>query len=267
MAGATFMNDSSTTSEPVTLSGPSNALVKNVPILSLVGSALKKGIDTSSSTSTTNPRKRKRSGELSWRERLESKNGRPEIGNSDNSTSESEASVSNDLGSSSGSEYSEWDGFSDDKDLEVAAIYEDAHVRLESRGDVETSEEGASSSTDQHTQQNNDAEQQTSQRLKDFKTWARQQSGLEGTESNIASLPVLRPEQVKAIMASRKLSSPFTKPQIKPLGESSVTILTTLHLTVGILRQCPEIISDQRGSLIAPNYWRGTTDNGGNKRV
>jgi hypothetical protein len=139
-------------------------------------------------------RKRKHS-QLSWRERLN------ELGKKPNEK-EMERSVS-DAMSSDDSEYSDWSGIPEDG----SAPYIADNLREDQSGasaeQVKLSEDadeiGTSGSLSDASEEEN-----IRRRANEFKNWAREQSGLGDSVSNISSLPQLAPQERQAIVASLK---------------------------------------------------------------
>lgn len=167
----------------------------------IAGSALKPGAAQAAGR-TSHSAKRQRSTKVSWRERLGDK--RVTLGAE--ITEESESDMSSESGSESEneSEESEWNGFSDGNES-------DAEVQAQASGVSATSMPGSHEQTDEGIEEEEsvlgtsdtddsfaDGEAgDTQTRAKEFKEWAREQSGLGGTVSNISSLPQLPPELAK----------------------------------------------------------------------
>jgi hypothetical protein len=163
-------------------------------IPSAVGTALK----GTASVSDTFTGKKKKKTKLSWRERL---NSMQKIPNEE----QSESSESDEMSSGDDSEYSDWDGFSgknsaDDAGSEAADDDESEH----SDDGSEASEDEEEPETDNYSSESNDDTEDVRRRAKDFKNWARDQSGLGDSMSNISSLPQLLPEQRQAVMTAMK---------------------------------------------------------------
>jgi predicted CopG family antitoxin len=159
-----------------------------------VGAALKGNKPISDSIPV---RKRKRR-QLSWRERLN------DLGNNLNEE-ERESSVTDTM-SSDGSEYSDWSGIAED----YSAIYTtDKLSQDKSDASAEPSElsdeadETKSKTRGSFSDVIEEAEN-LRRRANEFKVWAREQSGLSDSVSNISSLPQLAPQERQAIVASLK---------------------------------------------------------------
>src|ERR1700737_390358 len=100
--------------------------------------------------------------------------------------------------SSDDSEYSEWNGFSPQDSP-------DNTITIQKPND-----EGSSES--------NEGGESLQRGAKDFKAWAREQSGLGDSISNISSLPQILPEQRQAMITSaKKIEHPSISTDIKKL--------------------------------------------------
>ena len=161
-----------------------------------VGTALKGNKPISDSIPV---RKRKRS-RLSWRERL------TDFGSNLNEE-ERESSVT-DAMSSGDSEYSDWSGIAEDD----SALYTTDKLSQDksdaSAEPSELSDEADETETETETSESFfDAIEEAEnlrRRASEFKIWAREQSGLSHSVSNISSLPQLAPQERQAIVASLK---------------------------------------------------------------
>jgi hypothetical protein len=238
------------TKEPEPLNGyhnETNPFLKNDSKFSVVGAALKKGSGNPTSGQTSNPRKRKQRGTgLSWRERLESTKS---VANQENSESSSYMESS-----SSDSEYSDWSGLSADDDNPKVDAPTDNHRQSESDNETDSSQNGDISTLDGNDNQLSDeAKERVHQQAQDFKNWAREQSGLIASRSNISSLPVLLPEQREAIVASRKKIEKPSIPSENEVGKSPVFPLLMKLMSVVLCRRT-KIVSYSGVSALAPNY-------------
>jgi hypothetical protein len=158
-----------------------------------VGTALKK--DTIQRiVRASHAAKRKSRSRPSWRDRLA--NQRSSYGNEVSEGSSFDTSSDSDIES----EYSEWNGISDGDEAED--VPGDVHTdnRAQSPGvssavplvaDEKTDTDPESSNTENSSEGEDDGNAQT--RAKEFKEWAREQSGFGGSISNISSLPQLPP--------------------------------------------------------------------------
>jgi len=156
----------------------------------MVGSALKGGKGQEDGKAS-NVVRRAKSSRLSWRERLGDK--RNLLGVEKSEDPESEMS----LESESESELSEWSGFSDRDELEPDVGTSD-HTQNSGAAAVpltaptEEIDFISESSGDNSSEDEDAGDRQT--RAKEFKEWAREQSGLGSSVSNISSLPQLPPD-------------------------------------------------------------------------
>lgn len=193
-----------------------------------VGAALRKSGDTEFST-ISRPRKRRKSDKESWRERLETTRGKL---TEDASDETSDGSNSDSISSLSDSEYSEWGGISQDKESDFIAEREDAgNESQDSISDFKSFESDAESDSESEgssgTDDSSEKQRQTEnlrQHAKGFTTWAREQSGLGETISNIDSLPQLTPEQKRAIIAAREAAQPTSLPVLEPAATQQVIL-------------------------------------------
>lgn len=156
---------------------------------SFVGAALKPGV-SQAITPVAALRKLKRRLEPSWRQRLQEARKKPV----------DEASDASDSGMTSLSEedgeFSDWSGFSEgDVDLEV----HDQHLTPEPENVISPSSDPSEAEKLESEEERNDGEEDVVQRAKDFKVWAREQSGFGGSRSNIDSLPPLLSRKREAV--------------------------------------------------------------------
>lgn len=221
----------------------------------VIGAALKSGASKDFTERVTRPKKRQ--SKISWRQRLQDARKRPHEDNSDLSGSDSSLS--------SDSEFSSWSGFSSDEDEAV----EEAH-----NGDINGHTEGSQdeddpSDSEDEREQDADKRQRIDviQRAKGFKEWAREQTGLGGSVSNITSLPVLPPGQRETLVSSAKGKMDDLEPPSRNKPPKQVQLHFTSMLTAGVLRFCTTKAIYTRVSPIVANCRGRTANNGDTKRT
>src|SRR5579862_4572464 len=164
-------DESSATLQPMSTASP-------IAPIALLGTALKKA-DTVA-TVEVNPRKRKRQEKMSWRERLELSRKKP----AEDQSSQSEMSESS--SEEEEEDFSDWNGLSGDDE-------DDGGEDLpEQNGEypLDSAQTNGSSISDVSS---DSEDEQLRQRAGEFKNWAREQSGLGPSVSNISSLPPIPP--------------------------------------------------------------------------
>ena len=176
------------------VNGNSAENTDSVHINSVVGAAIKAG----SSKGLPIRNRRNKPVKPSWRERLEDSWRDPTDEESD--LSDSIATSSDD------SEFSDWSGFTVDDGTDPAVEKPLGELPLKNEANTYLTEQN--STTDEAFDDDIGNQEGTArQRAEQFKAWAREQFDHEGSLSNVASLPVLLPEQRDALVPSLKKSS------------------------------------------------------------
>ena len=179
-----------------------------------VGAALKSGAGNHGPARA----KQKEQNKVTWRERLEY--NRIYIDKSESNLSDSDTSTSTD------GEYSDWSGFTSEGPGAISAGYgnsvdPDASASGEEHAPFTTQQNEAADQIESL----DDGEESLHQRASQFKLWARQQSGLDISESNISSLPLLPSIESKAkITTSAKSRSDGIETTSNGLEPRRVTV-------------------------------------------
>jgi hypothetical protein len=160
-------------------------------------------------------------------------------------------------------QYSEWTGFSD-KD-EAEGVQGNAHVEPQAQSpeislvaphilDEEIDNDPRSSDIENSSDDEGDGDGQT--RAKEFKKWAREQSGFGGSISNISSLPQLSPGLKKQHIIT------VDKPVAADLGKSKPVPLPSFILTLVLLCSDQKETGITRNEAFIANYFRRAADHG-----
>ena len=160
-----------------------------------VGKALKSGTVTAfaklGSKSTA-----KKSTQPSWRERLEESRKRKQ---KDDLSDESDVSESEDeVEEEDGDDFSEWNGIASEAGDEDAGKSQEGEQESDS-GNEEQDPVDDEPESESEGERDNETVEDVQRRAKQFKDWAREQSGLGATASNISTLPKVLPNQLRPL--------------------------------------------------------------------
>jgi hypothetical protein len=222
-------NDNNGANADGDIAGPNE--VNHMDSSVVVGAALKAGSGQASADRVSSRKTRNTQIEPSWRQRLEEARKKPDDDDSDLS----EWGMS----SEDGSEFSDWNGFSDVEATNPEVETTNSHLTL-----LEPENEDNLSSIEKYSPSSKsidndlyDSDENAKRRAEHFKLWAREQSGLGHLPSNISTLPVLPSKTREAVSASlNKQANPPTV-ATKDISRSRVARL--------------EIISDYSHTLSA----------------
>lgn len=168
----------------------------------VVGAALRAVSGRASADHISIRKKRNTQVKPSWRERLEEARKKPNDGDPDLS----EGSMS----SSEDSEFSDWGGLSDVEATNPEPERTNSHLPL-LEAEIEdnpSSIKGYSRSSESMHNSLYDGNENANQRAKNFKVWAREQSGLGDLPSNISTLLALPSKAPEAVVSPLKKQSP-----------------------------------------------------------
>jgi hypothetical protein len=178
--------------------------------LDVVGAALRTGTQQIFTGHSSNLSRRNRHDKTTWRQRLESAHAHIKSKTEDSDHSDSSIS------SPSESEVSDWSGFSSDdeddlvehnSDVEEDIVENDSQTNTHppvSEDEAPSQNEEEPEALERFDETPDDGPQVAHQRAKSFKIWAREQSGLNSSHTNLSSIPVHRPEQRQTAIASGK---------------------------------------------------------------
>lgn len=219
---------------------------------SVVGAALRSGVSQAIPEYTAVRKSRKRQLKPGWRQRLEDARKALKYEESDISASS--------MSSSEDSEFSDWNGFSDGEFPDV--VIGNKHEPMEPGNEANSTPGPYEADTSERYDSFNDGEENTHQKAREFKLWAREQSGFGPSLSNIASLPELPPRQLQPTLAvlEKQVDPPAssdndTKRQRVPNNLKSL-------LTLGLLSTGTERIVNPGVTSFSTHHYGRAADNG-----
>jgi len=158
-----------------------------------VGKALKSGTVTAFAKLGSKSAAKK-STQPSWRERLEESRKRKQ---KDDLSDESDVSESeDDVQDEDGDDFSEWNGIASELEDEDVGQSQEGEDEPDS-GNEEQDPVDDESESESEAERDIETVEDVQRRAKQFKDWAREQSGLGATASNISTLPKVLPNQLR----------------------------------------------------------------------
>lgn len=227
-----------------------------IAIGSSVGTALKKGISQTLAR-TSHAAKRKRTSRPSWRERLANQQDSNDNGVSEGSDFDTSSEIDSE------GQYSDWTGFSDGDEAED--LHDNAHTNPQAQSSEislvaphilheEIDNDPGSSDIENSSEDEDDGDVQT--RAKEFKKWAREQSGFGGSISNISSLPQLPTGLKKPHILT------VDEPVAAKVENSKPVPPPSFILTLVLLYSNKQETGITRNAAFIANYFRGAADHG-----